>query len=335
MNSSVDNLRGTDKNNAMALGCYTAYNVLLLAFYLLEVIKGSRTWGYYAIFATLSLIPLVLAHVCYRTNKESEKLKLIIAIGYPIFYTYTIFTTVSPLAFLYGILILVVMLVYAEALLTSIFGGVIFLINVAHVIYLVATDSLAKADLPDIEIRLMFILVFVVFSNLVTKTMVKLNTARMNHIETEKEHVSDMLGQIMDISNTMTNNINIVYEKMQRLEDSVSRTKESMEEVSNGTNDTAESVQTQLMKTEEIQDFIARVEEVSGTIDEEVENATEEIQLGKEKIEELINQAAVSEDASAKVSKELDELTEYTGNMQSIIEFIDNITSQTSLLSLI
>lgn len=334
MNNSVDNLKGTDKNNAMALGCYTAYNVLLLSFYLLEVIKGSRTWGYYVIFAILSLVPLVMCHICYRVNKESDKLKLIIAIGYPIFYTYTIFTTVSPLAFLYGILILVVMLVYAETLLTSIFGGVIFLINVAHVIYLVATGELVKADLPDIEIRLAFTLVLVIFANLITKTMVKLNQARMAHIESEKEHIEEMLSQIMDISNTMTNSIGVVYEKMEQLEESVSKTKESMEEVSHGTTDTAESVQMQLMKTEEIQDFISKVEEVSGTIDTEVEDATEEINQGKEKIDELIKQVGISDDASSKVSKELNELVEYTGNMQSIIELIDNITSQTSLLSL-
>ncbi len=334
MNNSVDNLKGTAKNNSVALGCYIGYNIILLAFYLLEVIKGSRTIGYFAIFATLSLAPLILAIVCYKANKDSEKLKLIIAIGFPIFYTYTIFTTVSALAFLYGILVMLIMLVYADAKLTTIFGSVITGINIAHVIYLVATDAMTKEDLPDIEIRLAFILVFVIFANLITRTMVKLNEARMSHIARENEHVTDMLSQIMEISDTMTSNIGVVYEKMERLEDSVSKTKEAMEEVSNGTTDTAESVQNQLLKTEEIQEFIRKVEDSAGAIDSGVQDATDEISLGKEKIDELINQVSISEDASSKVSKELAELVEYTGNMQSIIELIDNITSQTSLLSL-
>lgn len=334
MNNTVENLRGTKENNSIALGCYTAYNVVLLAFYLLEVIKGNRTVGYYAIFATLSLVPLIMAHLCYRANRESEMMKYIIAIAYPVFYIFTIFTTVANLAFLYGVLIVLVMLVYADVKLISAFGGSIFGINVAHLIYLWSKGRLTDENIPDMEIRLAFILLFVIFAIMITRTMVKINSARMNHIEGEKERVLDMLNQIVDISGTMTGNIGVVYEKMERLQESVVKTVESMEEVSNGTNDTAESVQTQLIKTEEIQQFISKVEETSSNINSEIEDATEEIGLGKEKIDELINQVSISEDASSRVSKELDKLSEYTGSMQSIIELIDNITSQTSLLSL-
>ncbi|MBO5424449.1 MAG: hypothetical protein J6A25_02965 [Lachnospiraceae bacterium] len=334
MRSSLGEIRDAARNNKVALGCYTAYNVILLAFYLLEVIKGSRTIGYYAIFAALSLVPFIMALICYKANKDSEKLKYIIAFGYPAFYIFTIFTTVSPVAFTYGILIMLVLLVYADKKLITIFGTILFGSNVAHIIYLAATDNLSKEDLPSIEIRIAFVLIFVIYAVLITNTMVKNNEAKMAHISSEAERVSAMLEQIMEISSSMTGNIGLVYEKMERLEDSVSKTMESMEEVSNGTNDTAESVQTQLMKTEEIQEFIRKVEDVSSHIGSDMEEANTELEQGKEKIEELINQVAVSEDASSKVSAELDKLAEHTGNMQSIIELIDNITSQTSLLSL-
>lgn len=334
LKNSLAGIRDTARNNKVALGCFTFYNCVLLAFYLLEVVKKSRTIGYFAIFATLSLIPLVAAHLCYKSNKDSDKLKYIIAFGYPIFYIFTIFTTVSPVAFTYGILIMGVLLVYADVKLISIFGGIIFGSNVVHIIYLAITDGIPKEDLPSIEIRVAFVLIFVIYSVLITKTMVKNNEAKMSHIAMETERVSAMLEQIMEISGSMTGSIGLVYEKMERLEDSVSKTKESMEEVSNGTNDTAESVQTQLMKTEEIQDFIRKVEMASEHIGVNMDGANEELEQGKEKIDELIKQVAVSEDASSKVSTELDKLAEHTGSMQSIIELIDNITSQTSLLSL-
>ncbi len=332
MRESLEGLKGTDRNNKTALGCYTAYNVILIVFYLIEVIKKSRTIGYYAIFATLSLLPLVLAILCYKSNKNSEKLKYIIAMSYPISYIFTIFTTVSPVAFVYGILIMLVLLVYADAKLINVFGITILGSNIAHVIYLGATDSIE--DLPTIEIRLAFVLVFYVFSMFVTKTIVKNNEVKMAHISKETQRVEEMLAQIMEISGNMTSNIGIVYEKMENLEDSVSKTMMSMEEVANGTNDTAESVQTQLMKTEEIQEFIRKVENVSETIENDMEDANSELESGKDKIDELIKQVAVSEEASGKVSDELAKLTEHTGNMQAIIGLIDNITSQTSLLSL-
>ena len=329
---SLEGLKGTDRNNKTALGCYTAYNVILLSFYLLEVIKKCRTIGYFAIFATLSLIPLILSFMCYKANNSSEKLKYIIAVSYPIFYVFTIFTTVSPVAFVYGILIMLVLLVYADIKLINIFGGLILGSNVAHVIYLGVTDKLE--DLPTIEIRLAFVIVFYIYSMFVTKTIVKNNEVKMTHISKETERVEEMLAQIMEISDSMTSNIGIVYEKMENLEDSVSKTMMSMEEVANGTNDTAESVQTQLMKTEEIQEFIRKVENVSETIENDMEDANSELESGKDKIDELIRQVEVSEEASGKVSDELAKLAEHTGNMQAIIELIDNITSQTSLLSL-
>ena len=65
-----------------------------------------------------------------------------------------------------------------------------------------------------------------------------------------------------------------------------------------------------------------------------MEDAGTEVAAGKEKIDELIRQVNISDDASKKVSEELAKLMEYNGQMQSIIEIIDNITSQTSLLAL-
>lgn len=332
LNITTNTINDTQRNNRFTLICYTAYNILLLVFYLLEVAKKSRTIGYFAIFAALSLVPLIAAHINYKTNPASEAMKYIVAFGYPAFYIFTIFTTVSPVAFVYGILIATLLVVYADMRLSGVFGAILLGSNIAHIIYLAAKDDME--DVASIKIRVAFVLVYVVFSMLATKTTVKNNEAKMLQIAREKEYVSAMLEQIMEISNSMTGSIGLVYEKMERLEDSVSKTMESMEEVSNGTNDTAESVQNQLIKTEEIQEFIQKVEMVSNNIGSNMEDANAELEQGKEKIDELINQVAVSEDASGKVSAELEKLAEHTGNMQSIIELIDNITSQTSLLSL-
>ena len=197
-----------------------------------------------------------------------------------------------------------------------------------------ANGMITSQDLPNVEIRIGFTLLFALFMVMATNVIISNNEAKMKAITQEKESVSAMLEQILEISENMIGDILTVSEKMTTLEDSVTKTKASMEEVTNGTNDTADSVQSQLLKTEEIQQVIERVEHVSDTIESDMDEASEEVAQGKNKIDELISQVETSDEASKKVATELDKLTAYASQMQGIVDIIGNITDQTSLLSL-
>ena len=322
------------RNNQVVIVGYTIYNIVLLGAYIIEVLKKSRTLLYFCIFASLSLVPLILMHVTFRRDKSSILIRLIFGVGYGIFYTFTVFTTYSPVAFVYGILVSLFVLVYSDIKYTTRMGIGLVVINILNVIYTGIQGEISAEDLPNVEIRIAFVILYFVFMLFMSKVMMRNNEDKLTQIENDKARVTAMLNQIMDISSHMSGNINMVSEKMENLEASFVNTKNSMTEVSNGTNDTAESIQSQLMKTEEIQDFVRRVEEVAAQIENGMEDAGTRVAAGKEKIDELIRQVNISDDASKKVSEELAKLMEYNGQMQSIIEIIDNITSQTSLLAL-
>lgn len=332
--NTLDSLEGTSRANRFTVTGYTIYNAVLLACYLVEVIKGSRTGGYFAIFAVLSILPLAAIWIVYKRNPASENLKRILIYSYAVFYTFTIFTTVSPVAFVYGALVSLFVIVYGQKRLSFGAAGGIFLLNLIHVIYMAANGMITPQDLPNVEIRIGFTLLFALFMVMATNVIISNNEAKMKAITQEKESVSAMLEQILEISENMIGDILAVSEKMTTLEDSVTKTKASMEEVTNGTNDTADSVQSQLLKTEEIQQVIERVEHVSDTIESDMDEASEEVAQGKNKIDELISQVETSDEASKKVATELDKLTAYASQMQGIVDIIGNITDQTSLLSL-
>ena len=69
-----------------------------------------------------------------------------------------------------------------------------------------------------------------------------------------------------------------------------------------------------------------------------VDNVNEtksELDLSKQNMDELLRCVKVSNDANANVSRELLQLLcQHTGKMQSIIDMINSIASQTSLLAL-
>lgn len=325
---------GLVRANALAMLGYLIYNVVLLACYLLEVIKGSRTIQYYIVFAILAILPLAIMYALYRKNRSSKYIKSVMAIGYAFFYNYTIFTTVSPVAFVYGILVSLLIIIYAEVRISLLSGLGMLIFNIVYVAYAGMNGDITKEMLPDVEIRIGFTALYAFFMVMVTKALIKNNQEKLSEVASEKEHVSGMLGHTMNISDSMKRNITMVSEKMDALKESVDKTVVSMTEVSNGTSDTAESVQTQLIKTEEIQNVIRKVENVTDTINGDMVEADGAVNTGKQRIEELISQVEVSERAGNKVAAEMDKLSSYASQMQNIVEIIDNITSQTSLLAL-
>ena len=79
------------RSNAACKFCFTLLNVVLVLCYIVEVVKGSRTILYFAVFATLGIVPVIIANLVYRKDKESKSLRYVVAIGFGIFYLFTIF----------------------------------------------------------------------------------------------------------------------------------------------------------------------------------------------------------------------------------------------------
>ncbi len=321
-------------SNAASKLCYTIINVILIACYLIEVVKGARTIGYFTVFCILALIPMILTYLISFKNKESDAIKYVIMIGFGVFYLFIVFTTVSPIAYIYAFLMAIILLVYNDLKLTIIFSGLIALGNVVHVAYMGLSGQIAKEDLANIEIRVASVILFMAFMVVSSIVMNKNNKRKIDEINAEKERTAHLMNNLLFTSQKITSDIEVVTGKMSLLEDSANKTMSSMEEVAQGTSDTADSIQRQMEKTEEIQGTIQKVNQVSDKIEFNLDNTKRELQNAQKNIDELIERVNISNKENARVSKELAELNEYASQMQSIVSLIESITSQTSLLSL-
>ena len=142
------------------------------------------------------------------------------------------------------------------------------------------------------------------------------------------------MDELVGASGRITDSIGLVSDKMELLQNSTMKTMMSMQEVAQGTTDTAASIQAQMEKTEEIQKTIYNVKESSEVIEHSIDHTKEELERAQQNIDRLIQHVNTSNKENAHASAELSVLSEYTNQMQSIIQMIDDITSQTSLLSL-
>lgn len=330
-NSNFDELK---LSNRATMAAYSIMNLILVVCYLLEVIKHSRTVGYFVVFCIFALVPYALCLALYLKNKGTPALKYAISGGYVVFYLFIIFTTVSPVAYVYALLIAVVLVSYNDIRVSAAFMGVVSLGNIIQIAYSALSGQLAAEDIADTEIRAASVLLFTGYLIMATYVSRQINARRLWLVEEEKERTSEMMNGILEIADKITGDINQVSDKVETLEYTSNKTKDSMREVSAGTSETVQSIQVQLEKTEQIQTTISNVAHASGRIVNNMNETRTELDLSRKNMDELVKYVHMSDDANANVSKELEQLREQTEKMQSIIELIDNITSQTSLLAL-
>ncbi len=323
-----------DLNNSVTKICYTIVNLALIICYYIEVIKGDRTIGYFITLSLLAMLPLIAVYVVHARDKETKLVKYIVPGGFGIFYLFIVFTTFSPVAYVYAFLMAAVLLVFNDIRVTGFFSGLLALGNIIHVIYLGVSGQIAKSDMANIEIRVasaILFSLFIVFSSLVLN---RNNRRKLEEIEAERARTAAIMDNLLRASQKLTTDIETVTGMMSMLETSSAKTMSSMEEVAQGTSDTADSIQHQLERTENIQETVVSVNEVSNKMEEHLDDTRNELKNAQKNIDELIERVNISNKENARVSQELAELCEYTGKMQSIINMIEEITSQTSLLSL-
>lgn len=320
--------------NITTLLCYGLMDLILILCYIIEVLKKSRTVEYFIVFAILALVPFIAACLTYQKDHETNLIKYIVPIGFGVFYFFIIFTTNSPVAFIYALLIAIILISYGNTKLVGYFTISVLIGNVIQIAYCGVTHQIAPESLPDIEIRIGALLLFTLYLILSTNIVKWSNERKVEAMENDKERIAGMMDQLMNVSNQITSNINVVSDKMTILESVTDKTMVAMQEVTQGTNETAESIQVQMEKTTQIQNTINQIEQAAMSITGNIETTRDELISSRKNIDELIEHVKISNDANANVSKELEELSTYTDQMQSIIELINGITTQTSLLSL-
>ncbi len=315
--------------NIVALACHIVLAVILEASYFLEVMKGARTVPYYITFSILALGPVIWETLVFRNKPDSPHLKYYIGIFYSIFYIFVVFTTVSVIAFTFIIPIYMVLILYSDFRLCAGVSGAGFVVNVIFLIIQGLDGNLRSEDMATYEIRMALLLIMAVFICLATKTLEKVNTYKLSELDKEKEIVSNLLNSVMAISGQMSEGIVDVTEHMQELGDAVSETRNAMQEVSEGTSDTAESIQNQ-RKAIDLFELILVVESIADSMAQAKQN----VGSGRENIDMLLKQMSASERVGKEAVEDMKVLEEYTQNMQSIIDLITSVASQTSLLSL-
>ncbi len=320
--------------NKAAILCHTIIDTALALAYMLELFKGTRTVGYICVFTALCILPVVMEWLLYRKNPDSGLIMHLIGVFYGILYVFTIFTANSVTNFVYAVPMFVVLLLYSDVRFSVLYCGTLCLMNILDVVYKALTVGYAPDQIADVEIRTTSIILIALFCVMTTVYLNRLNKGKLANLNAEKDKSTQMLNSTLQLAGRISQGIEHVTEKMEKLDQSVLHIRGSMKEVTQGSMETADSVQQQMVRTEEIQHHIARVKENAETIDRGVDDAAGMIRNGQKNIDAMTEQVQKSIAANDTVLSRMEDLSVQTEKMNTIIEMITGITNQTSLLSL-
>ena len=322
------------RRNKPAVGCYLVTVTVITVAYLIEALKHSKSWGYFLITFLLFWIPGVLVIVTLKRKPDSKLIRYMILLGYVTPWAFLLFTATNNLVFTYALVLMILLNAYADRKF-AIESAVLFnVVNVAAILFQIITKGFDKDSLPTIEIQVLLMLLCGIYNVFTAKTGGAINDSKMQEIEDEKNRVSGLLSTIMSVSNEISGGIEQMTGRMGLLDEAMNRTCVAMEEVRSGSTETAESVQTQLIMTEEIQNRIDEVSHHATAIVNSVLETRDAVAQGSDNMNNLEQEVEASKLHSDSAAKELEQLEGYTQQMQTIVELINNVADQTSLLAL-
>ncbi|MBQ6815402.1 MAG: chemotaxis protein [Lachnospiraceae bacterium] len=321
--------------NYYAMMCHTVVTAVLILAYAIEVFaKHDRSIVYFIIMILLGGLPVLIEHLFYKKDNETEKLKLCIASGFIIFYGYLLFTANNSLTFTYAVLIMLVMCVFNNQKYSLIFNSVIIVLNIVQVIIGANTNSLGYTNLAGAEIQVLLLVLLSAFGVTLTRTLSKNSDDKMAIIVAQQEKTDALYTTTIETVNKMTEDINDMYVKVNEISETVQYTRNAMEEVSQGSADTSSAVQNQLIQTQNIQENLSEVDNAAETLLNEMTTSRNEIETGKVNMGNMVEKVNESVESGKEVAGQLETLDEMINEMNSIVGIITGITSQTSLLAL-
>ena len=324
----------SSRNNTAITGM-VIMNVILALAYLIEVIKGARTIGSYAIVLAFCILPIVGCFLVYAKKKSSKAIRYIGGIGFMFLYSYIMFTTTTDITFCYVIVMYVILIVYGDMRYSLFIGLYALAINILAVINKASqAGGLTAVQITNTEIILACIVLTTIFGIMAVKKIALINSANLEKAEEEREKASVLLEKTLKAASYMTENIEVAVAATEDLEKSIKATQKAMDDLSQGTADAAGAVEQQRQDTEEISQYIQEVEAASETMGEAMMESQECLLEGKKVMNQLQEQVKSSEEHSAAVAKEMEELKNYADQMQIVMKLISNVARQTGLLAL-
>lgn len=308
---------------------------IVLAAYILEIVKQSKTIGYCAVMWAITIPFMIWTLVLYKKNPESRLIKYIAAIDYLALYAYVLLTGDTVLVFVYIFPFYSALIASNDVKLMRNVGIAAIVLNIVSAAKSLINNNGAEPGLmADCEIQIAAAVLITVFSCISCSFINRLNENKVAAMEQNAREQELLNKRVMNLIGVVEENIGIINESSKQMSSSAKTTADAMNEITQGSDRTSAAIDNQMVRTRDIQTLISNQTELSANIKELVAAAKDDVDKSMTNMNMLDDGAKKVKVNNEVVKKNMEELNEKTEEMQNIISIISNITSQTNMLAL-
>ena len=322
------------RSNKIATFAHIVNVLVLVSFAIYYAIQGVTGWIRPIVMIVVGLGVAFTELILYLKKPDNKAIKYLVLIGYALFFAIEFFTSPNNIDFVFVIPMILVFIIYNdEKFLFYLVIGVV-IENIVSVSMSFTSSGNDALDKESAIMQLMAIILVSVYAFIMARTMRLNNKDKVKNLEKANVQTNNILQDVSHLTESLKEGIEEVHGKIDQLTETTNVTNEAMREVSNGATDTADAVQNQIYQTQEIQIKVDRVNSAASGISDKMVNTIYALKEGAKNIKLLSQKTATSVKNGRDVADKLQNLDKYMEEMNSIVGLIENITSQTSLLSL-
>lgn len=322
------------RNNKTAMVTHLITAAVMIAIILTRACRGEISFVYAGTVCAVGVMPVALEFFFWNKDRETGMIRHLTAIGFALFYTICLFTQAIYMVYIFVIPMVFVVSVYNDVRYQLMINTGTVLENIIVVVLGAATGQFGFLSVNAAVIQIIVIVMVAVYSVLTTHNLKENTEQRIGDISKSQQKTELLLQANAQLSDKLTEGITAIHEKVEELSNASKTTKTAMGEVSLGAEDTAKHVHSQMRQTETIQSKVGEVQDATGQISASMQHTIEALENGNRNVETLVKQVAASVENGTVVSGKLEALGHYMEKMNTIVELISGITSQTSMLAL-
>ena len=314
---------------------WTVISAILFAAYVLEVVKGHRTIGYFTAFALLLVVPLIITWMMFRRRPESEKIKYFCAVFYGILYVFVLLTGATPMVFSYSLPVLYLLMLSNDKVLLRWLAVGNISANIMSIMVQIIIDHRSPDEyMTDWEIQMAAAILCSIFACLACGISSKLHTARMKEIKENEEKLANLFGKVKEVTGGVEKDTRRLLEKFAEIRFASGRTASAMNEIVEGSSQSTKMVEHQLHMTSDIQTVIEHTGKLTEHVNENVMQTDKKVDTGIANMRKLSDSAKSIEENNKQMLGHMGMLKKTALQVQGIVEMISEIAGQTNLLAL-
>ncbi len=310
--------------------------VILTVAYIVEYIKDARTISFLIALLIIMWLPWTIFYIINKKNNLTMIMKQGVPYCYGILYAFVLFTSGSekPI-FTYFFPILVIGTIFSDQKYIFKMGAAAIFLNILDIANDFRLDgALAHANMANYEIQIAVLLMTSIFAYIASEILSTINGNQMADIEEEKTKSDSLLKEIIQRSETISQKIESLNQASIHLNENSEAVDETISDILSGTKDATNTVQEQLSMTQAVNKKIVASFEKFGHLKKGFAETEEKAKLGIDSLKKLDTSAKTTNKSSETVTKSVDVLAQKMNDVYSIVDLINNIADQTSLLSL-